>query len=89
MFEWTLYLMNISYENFSIQEFSAYLKSVHLISGVQGRYFIPILPLILIPLGNKKVYEKTLRFNPIAFQTFYYIFLLCYMILLMLFRFWI
>lgn len=89
MFEWTLYLMNISYENFSIQEFSAYLKSVHLISGVQGRYFIPILPLILIPLGNKKVYEKTLRFNPIAFQTFYYIFLFCYMILLMLFRFWI
>lgn len=89
MFEWTLYLMDISYENFSVQEFSTYLKNVHSISGVQGRYFIPILPLILIPLGNKKVYEKTLRFNPIAFQTFYYIFLFCYMILLMLFRFWI
>ena len=89
MFEWTLYLMNISYENFGVKEFSGYLRSVYLISGIQGRYFIPILPLLLIPLGNKKIYERTLKLNPIVFQAFYYIFLFCYMVLLMLFRFWI
>ena len=89
MFEWTLYLENINYDNFGIAEFSSFIKSINAITGVQGRYFVPILPLILIPLGNKKIYEKTLKFNPILFQSCYYAFLFCYMISLMLFRFWI
>lgn len=89
MFEWTLYLENINYDNFGIAEFSSFIKSINAITGVQGRYFVPILPLILIPLGNKNIYEKTLKFNPLLFQSCYYAFLFCYMISLMLFRFWI
>lgn len=90
MFEWTLYVMEVpNYDNMSINEIGSYIKNLSYIGGVQGRYFVPILPLVLIPLGNKKIYEKALKFNPITFQLVYYVFLFCYMILLMLFRFWI
>lgn len=90
MFEWTLFAIGIeSYDNMSLTKVAYYIKNIKLIGGVQGRYFVPILPLILIPLGNKKIYEKTLRLNPILFQLIYYCFLGIYMVVFLLFRFWI
>lgn len=90
MFEWTLFARGINcYNDMSINEATYYIKQLKLIGGVQGRYFVPILPLLLVPLGNKKIYEKTLKLNPILFQTIYYCLLGLYMIIFLLFRYWI
>lgn len=86
MFEWTLFAIGMGdYNNMCINRAAYYLKTIKLIGGVQGRYFVPILPLLFIPLSNKKL----LKLNPILFQIIYYCLLGIYMIVLLLFRFWI
>lgn len=90
MLEWTLYITGIeNYNNLTLEQIAYYIKIINIIGGVQGRYFVPILPLLLIPLGNKKISEKTLKFNPILFEITYFISLGLYMILFLTFRYWI
>jgi len=48
MFDWTLYYNGINTSNFTILDYTNYISSLKYILGVQGRYLIPIVPLLLI-----------------------------------------
>lgn len=56
------------------------------IEGVQGRYFLPIIPLLFIPLRTKK---DILKFIPAAlYKICYYLIIVIYPLLLLLARYW-
>lgn len=89
MYEWTLYCTKIpNYKSFTIAELGDYISKLPYIGGVQGRYFVPILPLILIPLSSSKITNKLLRINPIVYQIIYYLILYVYLIIVLLNRYW-
>lgn len=90
MFEWTLYCTKIpNYKSLSIAELGDYINRLPYIGGVQGRYFVPILPLILLPLSSFKITDKLLRINPIVYQIIYYVVLYVYLVIVLLNRYWI
>lgn len=88
MFNWTLFLEGITnYNNLSLSEYARYLKTMKAIVGVQGRYFIPIIPLILIPVKRKK--NKNLKINLNIIMIIYFIIMCIYYIYILLNRYWI
>lgn len=90
MFEWTLKCSNVvGYDKLSVSEYAKYMNILPYIGGVQGRYFIPILPLILIVFNSKKISNIVNNINPILYQILYYFILLVVMTLVLLLRFWI
>ena len=90
MFEWTLYCTKSpNYKSLSIAELGDYINRLPYIGGVQGRYFVPILPLILLPLSSFKITDKLLRINPIVYQIIYYVVLYVYLVIVLLNRYWI
>lgn len=90
MFEWTLYCTKIpGYKTFNISEIGDYITKLPYIGGVQGRYFIPVLPLILLPLNSVKITNKLVKINPIVYQIIYYIIVFVYLVIILLNRYWI
>ena len=90
MFIWTLYCTNVpNYEQLSMSELADYIRRLPYIGGVQGRYFIPIIPLILIPISSEKISKKLLRLSPNFYQVTYYVLLCAYFLITMATRFWI
>ena len=90
MFEWTLYIKGYTNtNNLSINQLKDLFTSISLIEGVQGRYFIPIIPLFLIPIYSEKFPIKLKQFNISLFLVFYYLVLIIYMIIIVLYRYWI
>ena len=90
MFEWTLYVTGIkNYNNLTMSEVYNYLNALPYIGGVQGRYFIPIIPLLLVPLKSERLSDITYKTSPYLIQTLYYVSLAVYFIGIMLKRFWI
>lgn len=89
LFDWTLGYLHINNSNLSITDYSKYISSTKAILGIQGRYFIPILPLLLIPidLNIKKIKNKKLILT--ITQVIYYSVLFIYMFLILLKRYWI
>lgn len=89
LFDWTLGYLEINNVNLSIKDYSKYISSIDAILGVQGRYFIPIMPLLLIPidLNIKKIKHKKLILTII--QVIYYSIMIIYMFLIILKRYWI
>ena len=91
MFEWTIYVTGIeNYDSLSISEHLLLMKnSIHVIGGVQGRYFVPIIPLVLLPLYNKTIAAKIKKINYKSFLTLYYFIVVIYMFIIILNRYWI
>lgn len=90
MLEWTLHINNLgSIGGISIKEFKDIFINIPLIEGIQGRYFIPIIPLFLIPIYNKKITIKLKRFNITIFLVIYYLVLVIYMMIVILYRYWL
>ncbi len=66
--------------------YSASMRLLPRIEGVQGRYFYPILPLLLIPIHTERDY---LGFIPAGLYKFcYYLLMTVYPITLLLVRYW-
>lgn len=87
MFSWTLYINKIpNYNNLSISKYAYYLKNTKYIVGVQGRYFIPIIPLILVPIQYKKNIKN---FNLNIILILYYVIFYIYYFVVLLNRYWI
>ena len=87
LFEWTLNYNGMNTSNFLVSDFSYYIKNTYDILGVQGRYFIPLLPLIIIPINLKieKEHKKgILKFT----QILYYSILFIYMFVIIINRYW-
>lgn len=90
MFEWTLMVTSIDYSKFSIMDFADFIKTNKItIGGVQGRYFIPILPLLVLPIYWNKFTLFLKKYNPIMIQIIYYIVMFIYLLILILNRYWI
>ena len=86
MIGWTFMLNNIDASNLTILELSNLIKSnITIIEGVQGRYFLEILPLIFIPLCIK----KDTKFDVSIIFYIYLIFVVIHMFIKILFRYWI
>ena len=90
MFLWTLYCTHIANHDFlSIKQYQYYIKIIPYIGGVQGRYFLPIIPLIFLPIDSKRMWNIINKINPITYQAIYYMLLLIVMIIVLLNRYWI
>lgn len=91
LFEWTLttqYLVE-NYSSFSISDISKYiLDNNFAIDGIQGRYFVPLLPIICLPIFNEKVSSKLLKYSHI-YEIIYFSILIIYLFITVLFRYWI
>jgi len=90
MFEWTLMCTNIpNYNKLSVEQLANYIKIIPYIGGVQGRYFIPIIPVILFPLNSEKISNKLLKINPLFYNLIYFIIYFVYLTVVLLNRYWI
>lgn len=90
MFEWTLMCTNIpNYNKLTVGEYANYLRILPYIGGVQGRYFLPVLPIILIPISSKKITKLVSKLSPILYQIIYYFILFIIMLFILLYRYWI
>ena len=87
MISWTLYSSGVKdIELLGINDYKNYIKSISFIGGIQGRYFISILPLVLIPSFIKK---SKLTFNINLFLLIYYIVMFIVFTITILCRYWI
>lgn len=89
MFSWTAYVTGYTIDNYSISELRNLFKTFNIIGGVQGRYFLPIIPILLIPIYSNKVTKYLSKFNISLFLIIYYLIVFVYMIIVVLFRYWI
>ncbi len=90
MFEWTLYIAGVSnYNNLSMSDIKNYIQVLPFIGGVQGRYFLPIIPLICFTCNSEKLSNIVSKLSPYSYQFIYYVSLAIYFILTMIIRFWI
>ena len=69
-----------------IGEYGNYLYNIGLIQGVQGRYFIPFVPLVLLSLGGRNEIKNRKLFKRI--QVGFYLFSLIYTIGIIRIRYW-
>lgn len=90
LFMWTLQETNIpNSNNLSISEYSEYLGLVPYIGGVQGRYFIPIIFLILFPINLSTIKSFLSKIKLNYFFILYYLIMYTYLFIVLLYRYWI
>jgi len=88
LFDWTIGYLGTDTTGFGISDYSNRIVSAAAILGVQGRYFIPILPLLIIPFDfNKEIKNKKLILT--ITQIIYYVIMFIYMLIVILNRYWI
>lgn len=90
MFSWTAYVTGYTnFDTLSISEIRDLFKTLTFIGGVQGRYFLPIIPILLIPIYNKRITKFISKFNISLFLILYYLIAFVYMAIVVLLRYWI
>lgn len=89
MFFWTLSASVVDCNKLSINEIRSYLHSLKYIGGIQGRYFVPFLPLLVIPIHSERISKLLMKLNIRTFEFIYYIVLASYLIIAVLMRYWI
>lgn len=87
LFDWTIIYNGIDTTNFTISDYAKYISNMHDILGIQGRYFVPFLPLLIIPLNLKINNFKNQTILKI-FQLIYYLTLTFYMLITIIKRYW-
>ena len=88
LFDWTLNYNGIDTSEFTISDFSYHIKNTYDILGVQGRYFLPIIPLLIIPIDLIKQTKNKNQVLKIT-QIVYYIIIFIYMFVIILNRYWL
>ena len=69
-----------------INTIRGYLFKITGLLGVQGRYFIPVIPMLLVPLGPGNELKNKKTFYII--QGLFYLFSMYYVTKLVMFRYW-
>ena len=90
MFDWTATIRG--YQNLakcSILELSNIMGTIPVIGGVQSRYFVPVIPLILLPMYSKKITSYVSKINMWFLILIYYFVVFMYLFILILCRYWI
>jgi len=89
LYNWTLGYLGVDNSNLSIYHYSYYMDLLNSILGVQGRYFIPVIPLFFIPFDLNLNGIKNRKIILIILQIIYYIILFTYMLIVVLKRYWL
>lgn len=64
MFTWTLSAFGVEgYSELGIDQYRSYFSSLPYIGGAQGRYFLPAVPLLLLPFSFKRLKLLLKRIN--------------------------
>ena len=86
MIPWSFYLAGLNLDA-GVNEFQQYLYQVDYMLGVQGRYFIPFLPMLVISLGRGNEKENMKKYTII--QAVFYIASMIIILKILLDRYWI
>ncbi len=89
MFSWTIRAYGIDFEALSLVEISQYMNSIPYIGGLQGRYFIPMLPFALVPWYFPKATKQLQKVNHTTYLCGYHIVVFVYVAIVLLNRYWI
>lgn len=89
MFGWTMKAYGINVDDISVAQTAEYLKTIPIIGGLQGRYFVPIIPLVLIPWYFPKVSNQIQKINHKTYLYGYHLTSIIYLIVVLLKRYWI
>ena len=89
MFGWTIKAYGIDFEALSLLEISQYMDSIPYIGGLQGRYFIPILPFALFPWYFPKATKQLQKVNHTTYLCGYHIVVFVYVATVLLNRYWL
>lgn len=89
MWNWTFSAYGIDSSKLSLQDLGYHMSNISVIGGIQGRYFLPLLPLLLLPISSTKIYSilQKHKFNIIYISFFIVLAIYCSYILID--RFWI
>lgn len=87
MYDYTLLYNKLDTTYFTINDYINYFSKTSAIVGVQGRYFIPIMPLLLIPFDLSIKMKNSERIL-VIYQICYYVITFGYTILLLFNRYW-
>lgn len=90
MVDWTAKIMGFAdIEKYSLSQLGDVMNALPFIGGLQGRYFVPAVPLLLIPVYFNKISTRLSKYNLSIFITVYYIVLFTYFFILILSRYWV
>lgn len=89
MVEHTLFLQGIDVSSLSLQDFIQKYASIDRILGLQGRYYIPILPLLCFSFCSSKLTSLFKNINYKLYSPIYFSIVFIYIVVIMLTRYWI
>lgn len=89
LFGWTMQAYGIDIGTLSISQMSDYMRQIPYIGGLQGRYFIPVLPLLLVPCYFEKPSKSLQKINHITYLCGYHLTVYIYVFFIVINRYWI
>ncbi len=89
MYGWTLQAYGLDINAFSVSQMAEYMNIIPSIGGVQGRYFVPVIPLLLIPFYIPTVSNVISKINHRTYFCGYHITVFGYLIIVLLNRYWL
>ena len=89
MLSWTLMAYGIEARAISVAEKASYMRQIPLIGGLQGRYFVPVIPLFLVPCYFPKISKQIGKFNHITYLSGYHLTVFVYLVFVLLNRYWL
>lgn len=89
MFGWTMWAYGINVDEITVAQTAEYIKAIPVIGGLQGRYFVPIIPVILLPWYFPKVSKQLQKINHRTYLCGYHVFASIYLVIVLLNRYWI
>ena len=89
MFGWTMSAYGIDANAISVAQTAEYMNQIPQIGGLQGRYFVPIIPLLLVPCYFPKISGALQKINHTTYLCGYHIIVFIYIASVVLNRYWI
>lgn len=89
MFGWTMQAYGLETSTLTISQMSDYMGKIPRIGGLQGRYFLPVLPLLLVPTYFPKVSAKLQTINHTTYLCVYHLTVYIYIVVVLVSRYWI
>lgn len=89
MFGWTMKAYGIDMNTLTTSEVASYMNQIPYIGGLQGRYFVPIIPLLLVPCYFPKFSASIQKINYKAYLCGYHLTVYIYLFVVVLKRYWI
>ena len=85
MISWSFYLAGVNFDG-GVAEYRSYLYQIDYMLGVQGRYFIPFMPMLIVSLGRGNEAKSMKRYTVI--QACYYVISIIIVLRILYVRYW-